>query len=722
MKKTIHFLLICAVAAAMLLRTAPVFAEPEDEAVSTEALEAVTEVSEDLQEEQEEAEADPETEPARREAVSDSNEAVSAEDPQESEPEDETCKHVYVEEVTPPTCEEQGFTLHTCSLCGESYVDDVKPALGHDWGSWHVVKGPTYEAFGMEQRECANDPSHVEGREIPVLKGTPILVGSARSAENERSDTYGVPGDQTGHELETQDWYLHRSGWVVIRATDLRDREMIARDMEAACGNPSIGYCQQDTENETLFYASADVGYDCSLVNKAVNTDCSRLVRVCLWYAGIEVPKFYTGDQVKTLEATGRFQILTDPIYTESPAYLLRGDILVTKKTGHTVVVLGNGPLAEIEEYPAAAPVVTRQPQDVTIKEGMTATFSVTAAGRDLTYRWFWRDGTGGSWTMVPASECSAASYSFRTSAEYKDRQYRCTIVDGAGRQVISEPARLDLKLLLGIVTQPADAEAVGRGSSAAVSVKAKGEDLSYSWYKCGPGEAEFTLTEATSASYEEAMTELNNGSQVYCVVTDGDGNSIRSNIAAMTYVDAVPQIRTQPSSEVVKVSTTARFSVKADGVETYQWYYRTSSKGSWRKVTAASGKTASYSLTATSSKHGYQYRCKLTNGTGSVYTSIVKLTVVTAKPSIRTQPVSKTARAGRTVTFKVVARGRALSYQWYYRTSSKGAWHVVTVASGTKASCSFTAARSMKGYQYRCIVKNLKGTATSRTVKLTVK
>ncbi len=34
--------------------------------------------------------------------------------------------------VTPPTCTEAGYTTFTCSVCGDSYVSDRTPALGHD--------------------------------------------------------------------------------------------------------------------------------------------------------------------------------------------------------------------------------------------------------------------------------------------------------------------------------------------------------------------------------------------------------------------------------------------------------------------------------------------------------------------------------------------------------------------------------------------------------------
>ena len=42
-----------------------------------------------------------------------------------------TGAHTYVDVVTAPTCVAQGYTTHTCSVCGNSYVDSYVDALGH---------------------------------------------------------------------------------------------------------------------------------------------------------------------------------------------------------------------------------------------------------------------------------------------------------------------------------------------------------------------------------------------------------------------------------------------------------------------------------------------------------------------------------------------------------------------------------------------------------------
>lgn len=190
-----------------------------------------------------------------------------------------------------------------------------------------------------------------------------VKVGSARHDENDNLRG-GKAGDQTGIEVSTQNWYLHKKGWVVIRPKDAKVRELVAQDMEYACENPNIGYDQ--SQNYTLYNEAKKYGFNCSMVKTPCETDCSRTVRVCLAYAGIHVPVFYTGNEVEVLKATGKFEILTSPKYTESSDYLLRGDILCTKVTGHTVVVLTDGAKAKTD------PVSTYSFKVETVKEGRT--------------------------------------------------------------------------------------------------------------------------------------------------------------------------------------------------------------------------------------------------------------------------------------------------------------------------------------------------------------
>lgn len=168
-----------------------------------------------------------------------------------------------------------------------------------------------------------------------------VRVGSARSNENGGISS-GKAGDQKGGaEVSTQPWYLHSKGWVVIRANEDTVREKIAQNMEAACKNDNIGYCQAHRTSATV--AAKPYGYDLSRVADPVEVDCSELVRICCLYAGIQVGTFSTSSEIVALHGTGKFTVLRDAAHCASPDQLLRGDIMVTRTKGHTVVVLDDG-------------------------------------------------------------------------------------------------------------------------------------------------------------------------------------------------------------------------------------------------------------------------------------------------------------------------------------------------------------------------------------------
>ena len=78
------------------------------------------------------------------------------------------CRHEYESAVTAPTCTEAGYTTYTCAVCGDSYVGDEVPALGHDFGEWAVTKAATCTEKGEQTRACARC-GEKETRELAAL-------------------------------------------------------------------------------------------------------------------------------------------------------------------------------------------------------------------------------------------------------------------------------------------------------------------------------------------------------------------------------------------------------------------------------------------------------------------------------------------------------------------------------------------------------------------------
>ena len=179
-----------------------------------------------------------------------------------------------------------------------------------------------------------------------------VKLGSARIDENGHASG-GKAGDQTGREVSTQSWYRHAKGWRVFRAKNPAVAEKIAQDMQWACDNSHIGYDQG--QRLTLWSGAQPPGFHCKKVYPKGETDCSALVRVCCAYAGVTLPNFRTPSEPAALLDSGAFTELKGSKYTDSDKYLKRGDILVTRTQGHTVVVLSNGSKAGEDTDPATS-------------------------------------------------------------------------------------------------------------------------------------------------------------------------------------------------------------------------------------------------------------------------------------------------------------------------------------------------------------------------------
>jgi len=59
-----------------------------------------------------------------------------------------------------------------------------------------------------------------------------VIIGSARGDERGKAHG-GKAGDQTGRELSTQNWYLHKKGWVVLRPKSPEAAKKVAKAMRA---------------------------------------------------------------------------------------------------------------------------------------------------------------------------------------------------------------------------------------------------------------------------------------------------------------------------------------------------------------------------------------------------------------------------------------------------------------------------------------------------------
>ena len=86
--------------------------------------------------------------------------------------------HSYSAEVIAPACTEQGYTIYTCTKCGNSYEDDFVAENGHTAGEWTEKNAPTCEDDGIEELYCSVCEAFMEEREIPALGHTEKTIPS----------------------------------------------------------------------------------------------------------------------------------------------------------------------------------------------------------------------------------------------------------------------------------------------------------------------------------------------------------------------------------------------------------------------------------------------------------------------------------------------------------------------------------------------------------------
>ena len=355
---------------------------------------------------------------------------------------------------------------------------------------------------------------------------------------------------------------------------------------------------------------------------------------------------------------------------------------------------------------------ITKQPEDVRALEDDPIVFSIIADTEDpstLKYQWYYRNkGT----TVWKESSCTDAVYPTTLTAERNGRQVYCKVTDGDGNTVTSRIAEMEIVEVA--ITQQPKSVSVYNGAVATFTVEAVGVDLQYQWYYKDPGDSDWTRSSSTSDTYSTQMKSSRNGRQVRCVITDKYGNTVTTNIVAMTMkatlaITGVSGNIKAYEGEKIKIVVTAT----GDGLK-YAWYYKDVGDADYTK---ASSTTATYSLEMKASRDGRLVYCEVTDTHGGAVKSDVFKLDLLSKPTISISG-DVTASADETVTFTATATGEGdLKYQWYYRNAGTSTWKM---SSSTTDTLTTTMKPDRNGRQVRCVVTDEYGNkATSETATM---
>ena len=370
--------------------------------------------------------------------------------------------------------------------------------------------------------------------------------------------------------------------------------------------------------------------------------------------------------------------------------------------------------------------VITGQPVSITTKPNKLVKFSVKAEGIGLTYQWYYKKSGQSSWNIWREYYTSVIQPPANNT--WNGMQVRCLVTDATGKSIYSNTATVTIVPYSAsdfqISSQPKSvsisSEDVGK-KQISFSVAAKnGSDLKYQWYYCKAGDNSWNVWKGRINPTESVIPNSTwNGIQLYCRITNNDGDTLYSDLAKVTIIDSTLSITTQPVNKTVTLGNSITLSLKAQGVGlSYQWYFKKAGQTSW---TAWSGRThASETVTPNSTWNGIQLYCLVKDSLGkSVKSNTIKVTV-NSPLSITTQPVNKTVTLGNSVTLSLKAQGTGLSYQWYFKKVGQASWNAWS--GRTHASETVTPNSTWNGIQLYCIVKDSSGNSVkSNTIKVTV-
>jgi len=202
----------------------------------------------------------------------------------------------------------------------------------------------------------------------------------------------------------------------------------------------------------------------------------------------------------------------------------------------------GNKAVTKGVYYYYGSPVsITAQPQNVVLPSGKAMSFSVSAEGVNLTYKWRYSKDNGNTWTAFSSTNTSATSSTLEltSASKYNGWLFRCTVTDVIGKNVISDSACYIMGTEPVIISQPQSVE-VEEGETVSFRVAAAGTGLTYQWqYSINSGKTWKTTSMSGNKTDTITFAALANrdGNMYRCIVTAANGNTATSEGAQLTIV-----------------------------------------------------------------------------------------------------------------------------------------------------------------------------------------
>ncbi|MEI6823054.1 MAG: ice-binding family protein, partial [Bacteroidota bacterium] len=312
----------------------------------------------------------------------------------------------------------------------------------------------------------------------------------------------------------------------------------------------------------------------------------------------------------------------------------------------------------------SVSPAITTQPVNKTVCNGDTAIFTVSATGTALTYQW--RKGTV---NLINGGNISGATSDtlkiYPVSISDTSSKYNVVIIGSTPPNDTSVFVSLMLNTFPVITTQAVNKTACV-GSSAYLSVKVTGTNLTYQWRKGtvnminGGG-----VSGATSDTLKFNPMLISDTSSKYNVIITGICSLKDTSINVSLMPGSVPVITVQPVTKTACAGSSIYLSVVATGTSlTYQWRKGTVNMINGSGISGVTSDTLKFnSINITNAANNYNVI--IIGGCTPNDTSVNVSLVVNTPAIITNEPINQTGCIGSSVSYTVVASGSGLTYQW---------------------------------------------------------
>lgn len=299
--------------------------------------------------------------------------------------------------------------------------------------------------------------------------------------------------------------------------------------------------------------------------------------------------------------------------------------------------VVSNGALLTVN--PVSGPVITTQPRSLRVSAGQSASFTITATGTGLSYRWTFNDAT-------IQGETAATLNIVRVSMAHAG-SYRVIVTDSSGRSTPSDVAILTVDVApntqIPVLVQPPGALNAGQRVvlTANPSFTTTNNQGFQWWLSTDAGRTWVALQDGGQYSGAGTKTLI-----IANVSTEMSGFMYRNIVLGLTSetitleVHSGLAITAQPSGGRVRVGDSVNFSVVATGVGlSYRWTFN--------DVTIPNETSSTLNLVRVTTSQAGNYRVIVTDSFGqSVLSNVVTLGV--DGPTSRLMNLSVRTNAGR--------------------------------------------------------------------------